>query len=191
MADRDEVTRRLRASSAKGSEVVDGLMDLVYDDLRGYARAILRRGMDGAVDPTSIVHEAYLKLVHQDRVSYRDRRHFFAIAALAVRRILVDHARREGALKRGGLAGRTTLDARHLIGGVSDVAVLDLHEALEVLARDEPRAARLVELRFFGGLTNAEAAAQLDISQSTAVLDWRYARAWLYRRLDEAGGASR
>ena len=183
MASPDEVTRLLQASRTTGAGAVEELMRLIYDDLRAYARAALGRGGAHSVDPTGLVHEAYVKLVHQESATYQDRRHFFAVAAQAVRRILVDHARWEGAQKRGGGDAGTRVDTRDLLQETTSVDVLDLHEAMEALAAEEPRAARLVELRFFGGLTGAEAAEQLGISASTASLDWRYARAWLYRRL--------
>lgn len=176
------------SETAGGQAAVDELMPLVYEQLRGLAASLIGPGVARSVDPTGIVHEAYLKLVDQERVDYRCKTHFFAVAAVAVRRLMVDQARRNGAAKRGGDRVRTTL--RSSVIGEKDAAVdlLDLEDALAELEAEEPRAARVVELRFFAGASNADAATHLGVSTATAERDWRYARAWLYRRL---GGEQR
>jgi RNA polymerase sigma factor (TIGR02999 family) len=159
------------------------LMDAVYGELRQLARAYLRRERgDHTLPPTALVHEAYLKLVDQKRVRWQNRAHFFAIAARQMRRILVDHARAHRAGKRGGGATIPLTDIDIAIDP-SDVDVLELESALEKLTTLDPRQSRLVELRFFGGLTVEETAAVLHVAPITVKRDWALARAWLYREL--------
>jgi RNA polymerase sigma factor (TIGR02999 family) len=154
--------------------------------LRRLARRYLHRERGAQSMPaTALVHEAYMKLVDQRRVRWQNRSHFFAIAAQVMRRVLVDDARARGAIKRGG-AITVTLDADDLPHSEQpDLVELDC--ALDKLARIDPRQARLVELRFFGGLTVDEAAAVLDVAAITVKRDWALARTWLYREL---GGSS-
>jgi len=184
VVDASEVTRLLRAWTDGHAAAGDALMDAVYGELRKMARGYLRRERDGhSLPPTALVHEAYLKLVDQQHVRWQNRAHFFAIAARVMRRILVDHARGHASAKRGGGGTTFTLldsDARLDPPGV-DILALDV--ALEKLAGIDPRQSRLVELRFFGGLTVDEAAAVLDIAPITVKRDWALARTWLYREI--------
>lgn len=144
---------------------------------------MIRESPGHTLQPTAVVHEAYLKLVGQERVEWRGRAHFFAVAAQAIRRILVDHARGKMAAKRGG--DRIKLDLNEQLVAAFDhsVDVLELDEALAALAKSHPRHVRIVEARFFGGLTVKEVADVLGISTATVEREWRFARAVLYRRL--------
>jgi RNA polymerase sigma factor (TIGR02999 family) len=168
-----------------GSSVArDELMPLVYEELRRLAGARLRdERADHTLQATAIVHEAYLRLVDQRRVRWRNRAHFFAIAARMIRRILVDHARRRQAGKRGGGRVRVTMDEEWAGIAERDLDLVALDEALRELAELDPELARLVEMRFFGGLTIEETAAALEISPATVKREWAAARAWLRRRI--------
>jgi len=165
-----------------GREDVDGMLPVLYDELREIAARVLGRGGGGSIVPTSIVHEAYLRLARADDPRWKDRSHFLALAARCMRQVLVDHHRREGAAKRGGDWQRVTLSGRAELGG-GQLDAMALEELLDELERRDPRQARVVELRFFGGLTNDEIAAELDVSRPTVEREWRHARAWLGRRL--------
>jgi len=187
----DEVTRLLKASSAGDTSAFPLLMPLVYEELRRLARACLegeRRGH--TLQPTALVHEAYLKLVGQKDARFENRGHFFRIAANAMRRILVDHARTRGRDKRGGESAPVPLDELLLPYEQRGIDVLALEEALQALAELDERKAALIELRYFGGLSMTEAAAALDVPLRTSERDWTLARAWLRGRLSprEAGG---
>lgn len=167
---------------------------MVYDNLRRLAADRLG-GSDWTCQPTAIVHEAYLRLVDQTRVDWQGRTHFLAVGAEMVRRVIADEARRRGRQKRGGGWGRVTLDGTALEGaGMKEVAApidsLDLEEALCRFGEVDPRACRVVELRFFGGLTEGEAASVLGVSERTARNDWRAARAWLRKELAGAAAES-
>ena len=155
----------------------------LYDELRRLAEACFRgQPADHTLEPTALVHEAYLRLAgHRD--DYRDRTHFVAVAVTAMRQILVDHARRRGAGKRGGRWHRVTLADPISPGSGREVDVLDVEDALRKLAALDERKARVVELRFYGGLTIAEVAALLDVSTITVNRDWWTARAWMEREL--------
>ena len=182
MAESTGVITDLLLAHARGDgEAFSRLVPLVYDDLRRIARKSLRRSYGArTIDTTGLVHEAYLKLVDQTRARYRDRSHFFAVAARAMRQILVDEARRRTAGKRGGGVRPVTLEEdRH--GGVSSDAdwLLSLEEALESLARLDPRLPRVVECRFFAGLSEEETADALGVSTRTIQRDWMRAKAWL------------
>jgi RNA polymerase sigma factor (TIGR02999 family) len=181
----DEITRHLQAWGEGDPQAVDRLFPLVYRELRRLARGRLRRERDGTLSATALVHEAYLRLVDQTRADVRDRGHFFAIASKVMRRILVDHARRRGAQKRGGDDARVTLDEARLAEAAPAADVLAIDEALERLERLDERLARTVELRFFGGLSVEETAAALGISEATVKRDWSKARLFLY---DEIAG---
>jgi len=171
------------------SEAPGELFPLVYEELRALARGQLRRHPAGeTLRPTALVHEAYLKLVDQTRVRINDREHFFALAAKAMRQILVDHARRSSALKRGGDAIRTVLSQDDASVELPVVEMLALDEALSHLESLEPRLAQVVELRFFGGLSVEETAAALDLSSRTVKRDWRKARAFLYTEISGRAG---
>lgn len=186
MTDHTDVTQLLLAWTDGEEAAGAALMDAVYGELRRMARAyLLEERRDHSLPATALVHEAYLKLVDQRRVKWQSRAHFFAITSRVMRRLLVDHARARGATKRGsGIA--ISLDGvdGEARGKSTDVIALDL--ALEKLARIDPRLARVVELRFFGGLTVDETASVMDIAAITVKRDWAVARTWLFREL---GGA--
>ncbi len=168
-----------------GSESTDRLFEQVYDRLRALASGALRGERAGhTLQTTGLVHEAYLKLA-DDGIVWKDRAHFFGIAARAMRQILVDHARRRGRQKRGGEWQRTTLDASILEGlPGSTVEVLDVHRALEKLAAEHPDLEQIVEWRFFAGLENREIAEISGVSERTIERHWRFARAWLLREIE-------
>ncbi len=162
----------------------DELLAVVYRELRGLAQNYLRNERaNHTLQPTALIHEAYLKLVDQTAAVARDRSHFCATAARAMRQILVDHARRKHADKRGGDRAAVTLDEAMAHYEAQGLDVIDLNDALEELSRLEERKARVVELRFFGGLTAAETAEVLGISEKTVEADWYMARAWLRRAM--------
>ena len=178
-----DITGLLVAWSNGEQAVGSPLMDAVYSELRRLARGYLRRErIDHSLPPTALVHEAYLKLVDQRRVKWQSRAQFFAIAAHVMRRILVDHARARGAAKRGAGA-KVALEDIDAETSPPDVDMLDLDAALEELALIDPRQSRLVELRFFGGLTVNETAVVLGVAPITVKRDWALARAWLFRAL--------
>jgi RNA polymerase sigma factor (TIGR02999 family) len=162
----------------------DRLMALVYDDLRRRAAAYLRRERSShTLQPTALVHEAYLRLLDQDRVVWQNRTHFLAIAASMMRRVLVDHGRRQKAGKRGGAGTRVTLDESFAPVAPRGLDLLALDEALSELAALDEQQARIVELRAFGGLSVEETAEALEISPATVKRHWSFALAWLQRRL--------
>ena len=179
-----DVTALLVAWS-QGNRIAQGqLIEIVYSELKQLAKAYLRRERPNhSVAATALVHEAYLKLVDQRRVQWHNRGHFFGIAAQAMRRILVDHARASHAAKRDG--GRLNVEPNDQEPRLplSDLDLLALDEALSRLDAVEPRWRHLVELRFFAGLTVAETASLLELSPATVKRDWSLARAWLYREL--------
>ncbi len=190
MTGRDHTTNLLLQASSGDRRAADQLMPLVYDELVRLAQQLMQMERAGhTLQATALVNEAYLKLVDQGRADWKDETHFFAVAATAIRRILVDHARTHGRRKRGGDQARVELDTQVIGAPCDGIDILELDDLLEALAADDPRAAQLVQLRFVGGLTVEQAARHLDISTATAHRDWRYARAWLLHRLDsEAGG---
>lgn len=156
------------------------LLPLVYDELRRLASSRMARE-NGAhtLQPTALVHEAWLRLARPDAPRWNDRAHFFRAAALAMRRILVDHARAKASVRRGSGAERVSLDALDLAGAAPDESVLRVDDALERLERDDPALARLVTLKFFGGFTNAEIADATGVTERTVERQWAYARACL------------
>jgi len=163
------------------------LMQLLYTELQATARGLMsRERIEHTLQPTALVHEAWLKIIDQDRVQWQDRAHFFGIAARCMRQVLVDHARTKGAAKRGGDLRQVTLDEGILAGGPVDTQLLDLDESLQRLAELDVRAAEVAELRIFGGLTVAEIAHNLDVSKRTVDGDWSMARLWLTRELGAA-----
>jgi len=182
-----DVTGLLLAWGRGDQSAADRLVPAVYDELHRRAeRAMRREGGDHTLQATALVHESYLRLVDQRRVEWRSRAHFFAIAATVMRRILVDHARARLAAKRGGGAAPITLAGAGegaAADGADEVDLLALHEALERLAVLDPEQARLVELRYFGGLTIDETADALGVSPATVKREWTLARAWLRREL--------
>jgi RNA polymerase sigma factor (TIGR02999 family) len=177
----NEITHILSAMEQGDPNAAAQLWPLVYEELRGIARAQMAREPPGqTLDATALVHEAYLRLGGDEGQAFANRRHFFAAAAQAMRRILVENVRRKGRDKHGGGRRREHADLDSLLAGGPAEELLALHEALERLAAHDPLKARLVELRFFAGLTLEQAAECLNISGSTADRSWRYARAWLY-----------
>ncbi|MEO8138575.1 MAG: sigma-70 family RNA polymerase sigma factor [Gemmatimonadota bacterium] len=179
-----DVTRLLADLSGGHTGALERLLPLVYDELKQLAASQLRRERDEhTLGPTALVHEAFFRLVDQRSVSWQGRAHFFGVAAQAMRRILVDHARRRSAAKRGR-QHQVTLDSE--AAGADEAPadeVLAVDEALERLAAVDPRQAKLVELRYFAGFSIEEAAQLLEISPATAKRDWTFARAWLQREL--------
>ena len=187
------VTGLLQAWDRGDLHARDQLMRVVYEELRRRAAAYLRRERtDHTLQPTALVHEAYLRLVGQERIVWQNRAHFFGVAAQMMRRILVDHARGRGRGKRGGAAVKVTLDERVAAAKAPDWDLLMLNDALSELAEIDPQQSRIVELRYFGGLTEAEVADVLAVSRSTVSREWHTARAWLHRRIRTTGatGAS-
>jgi len=178
-----EITRILQEIE-RGTRDVDELLPLVYDELRVQAERYLRQERRGhTLQPTALVHEAYLRLVGAKQTTWQNRQHFYAVAATAMRRILVDHARRHRAAKRGGDMKPVSLaDADHPSPGL-DIDLVALDEALSRLAGFDPRKSRIVELRYFGGLATNEIARMLGITSRTVERQWSLARAWLYDEL--------
>lgn len=182
-----EVTQLLIAWGAGDGAAGERLLPMVYEELhRQAARAMRREAGEHTLQATALVHEAYLRLVDQHRIEWRNRAQFMGVAAEVMRRILVDHARTRLAAKRGGGAQRVTLDEEQEAGvadGGPGLNVLELHEALERLAGIDPPQARVVELRYFGGLSIEETAEVMHISPATVKREWTIARAWLRREL--------
>ena len=179
------LTELLAAANSGGDGAADALARAVYGELRHLAVGHLRAERpDHTLQPTALVHEAYLRLLAGDRVQWRDRAHFFGVAARVMRRVLVDHARRQRAAKRDGGVSVPLDDVIGLADTEGEpLDVLRLHDALEALARLDPRQARLVELRFFVGLTIDETANVLGVSPVTVTREWAMARAWLAAEL--------
>ncbi len=176
-----EVTRLLKEWGNGRQEALDQLLPRIYAELRRLASSYLRRERpDHTLQPTALVHEAFLKLVDQRAVRWQNRAHFFGIAAQAMRRILVDHARAHAADKRGAGERAVSLDEVSVAIGAPDIDVLALDEALTRLATLDLQQSRVVELRFFGGLTLEETAQVLNISPATVGREWTLAKAWLY-----------
>jgi RNA polymerase sigma factor (TIGR02999 family) len=181
-----EVTQLLRQLAQGEGRVVDQLFPLVYDELRAIAHGRIRNEPSGhTLNTTALVHEAYLKLVDQDGVEWQNRSHFFAVAARAMRRILMDYAIARKAQKRGGDRRQVPLDEVVVLAEQRSEELLALDEALRRLETLEERHGRVVECRFFGGMSIEETAAALDISPATVKRDWTLARAWLHRELAE------
>lgn len=180
-----EATAILDAINRGEAGAANRLLPLVYDELRALASHWMRRERsDHTLQPTALVHEAYIRLVDQTKADWKGRAHFMAVAAQTIRHVLVDHARRVNAEKRGGDRHRTSLhDDLKSAEGRNDVDLLALEEALEKLGQLHPRQAKVVELRFFGGLSIEETAHVLGVVRSTVADDWMIARAWLSREL--------
>jgi len=180
----EPVTALLKRWRQGDSAALEKLVPLVYSELRRIAARQLRRERPNhTLQPTALVHEAYLRLVDVDRLNVRDRTHLLSLAARLMRQVLVDNARRRRALKRGGDPTLVSLSEVSIPTDTAAVDVLALDEALNELSSDDPRLSRLVELKFFAGLTIAEAAHALGVSTATVERDWTIARAWLYERL--------
>ncbi len=177
------VTCLLHAWTGGDEEALSRLMPLVYEELRRRARHYIARERPGAtLQPTALVNEVYLRLVDAD-VPWQDRAHFYAIAAQMMRRILIDAARARGCEKRGGEQRKVIFDEHWIGAPADDRQLLALDDALEALARKDPRKAKVVELRFFGGLNLEEIAAVLKISEDTVGRDWNFAKSWLAREI--------
>lgn len=182
----DQVTELLARWSEGDSAAIEKLTPLIYDELRRLAHKHLKREREGhTLQTTALVHEAYVRLVEQTNVHWQNRAHFFAVSAQVMRHILVDYARKSGSAKRGGDAQRVTLDEGAMISGERASELVALDEALNSLAEIHPRRSKVVELRYFGGMNNKEAAAVLKISEASIERDWRFAKAWLYRELQQ------
>jgi len=186
-ADADQVTRLL-ANWGQGDEAaLEKMTPIVYDELRRLAHRYMQgQRPDHTLQTTALVNEAYLRLVDQTTPSFANRSHFFAVAATAMRQILVNHAKAQQRQKRGGGASKVDLDTAALISPEQTKTVLDVDEALERLARFDSRKAQVVELKYFGGLNQDEIAEVLKISIVTVRRDWLFARAWLYTELQSA-----
>ena len=192
MAAGPDVTGLLDDWSRGDRRALDTLLPIVYAELRRIAARQLRHERDGhTLQPTALVHEAYLRLVAQHTVDWQGRAHFYGVAAQVMRRILVDHARRQAARKRGDGAQRVPLEEVAETPAVNQIAVLDLDHALGRLEQLDRGLAQIVELRAFGGLTIDEAARVLKISPTTAKREWRTAKAWLTNELGAGGGGVR
>jgi RNA polymerase sigma-70 factor (ECF subfamily) len=188
MSPQGDVSVLLRAWSDGDQNALDKLAPIVYDELRRLARYYLQGERPGhSLQATALVNEAYLRLVDYKRMRWGNRAHFFAVSAQLMRRILVDHARRHN-LKRGGAVQHVELEDVAVVGGDRAENLVALDDALQSLARMDARKARVVELRFFGGLSVEETAEVLQISQVTVMRDWSSARAWLYREMGGGPG---
>ena len=178
-----DVTAILRAWSEGDRQALDRLTPIIYDELRRLARRYVRQERPGhSLQATALVNEAYMRLVDYKRMQWQDRAHFFAVSAQLMRRILVDHARRHN-LKRGAAVTHVSLDDAASMPGEAPTDLLALDDAMTALAQLDPRKARVVEMRFFGGLSVEETAAVLSVSEVTVMRDWSSAKAWLYREL--------
>lgn len=181
--DRGSVTRLLQEAADGQADSMEQLLPLVYSELRALAASRMRAERNNhTLQPTALVHEAYLRLIDQ-RTPWQNRAHFFAVAAQAMRRIVIDYARAARSAKRGSAAARVTLDEALAATEGPDIDVLALHEALTRLEQFDPRAAKIVELRFFAGLDVEDAAEATGLSPATIKREWASAKAWLRREL--------
>ncbi len=187
----EEVTRILGRISAGEPEAAEQLFPLIYQELRRVAgRQLRNERRDHTLQPTALVNEVWLRLVGSSKPAYENRSHFLRVASAAMRRILIDHARRRNAAKRQAGERRVPLSAAEnsVTGAIEqEEYILALHEALERLAEFDPRQAQIVELRFFGGMTIPETAEALGVSHATVERDWRVAKAWLHREISGGG----
>ena len=184
IAPTEQATRLLIDWSNGNRDAAAGLMPLVYDELRRLARTYLQRERpDHTLQATGLVHEAYLRLVDQKTTTWQNRAHFFGVAAQLMRRILVDHARRHRTDKRGGEWTKVEFDEALAPATSRTLDVIALDDALRDLAQLNPQHSQIVELRFFGGMSNDEVAEVLDVSARTVQREWRMARAWLRRQI--------
>jgi len=187
-SDSDNVTRLLIEWGDGNQQALEALVPLIYKELRNLAHNFLYRERPGhTLQTTALVHEAYLKLIDQNDARWQNRAHFFAIAAQAMRRILIDSARKHAAAKRGGPQAELSLDEVADIALEPDSNLLKLDEALNELAKIDPRQSRIVELRYFGGLTIEETAEVISVSPATVKRERMMARAWLHQEITESG----
>ena len=183
-SEKDEITRLLVDFSKGDRATLDELFPVVYDELRRLASNYLRRERNNhTLQPTALVHEAYMKLIDQREVDWQNRAHFFGIAAQMMRRILLKHAEKHNAEKRGGNFQKVNLDEAIVFFEKQNLDVLALDKALSQLAEFDEKQARIVELRFFGGLKNEEVAEVIGVSLATVKREWTIAKAWLMREL--------
>lgn len=179
-----EVTQLLRAWRGGDQTALDRLLPLVYDELRRLAAHYLRGERQGhTLQSSALVNEAYLRLVEQDQIDWQSRAHFFGVASQVMRRVLVDHARARNYQKRGGKLAHVELDEAATLVAEQAAELVALDEALDALARLDPRKSRVVELRYFGGLSAEETAEVLGVSEVTVLREWGRAKAWLRREL--------
>ncbi|MEP7039105.1 MAG: sigma-70 family RNA polymerase sigma factor [Acidobacteriota bacterium] len=180
-----EITEMLREWSGGKQEALDAILPLIYDELHRQAANFLRKERPGhTLQTTALIHETYLKLIDQRDVSWQNRAHFFGIAAQAMRRILVDYAKARHREKRGGAEENLPFEETLIVvSGERSIDLVNLDEALMRLAKLDERQAKIVELRYFGGLSIEETAEALNISPATVKIDWRTAKAWLYQQL--------
>ena len=192
MADTAQVTELLRLSSQGNREAEARLMEVLRDELQRLAVACMRtERKDHTLQPTALVNEAYLRLLGQKGKDWKDRKHFLVVAAQVMRRVLIDYARARGSAKRAGHARRLTLDeAMAVTHDHWAEELLDLDAAMSRLAEFDPRQARIIELRFYGGLTETEIAEELGVSERTVKREWKVGRAWLYGELQQRGSKS-
>jgi RNA polymerase sigma-70 factor, ECF subfamily len=184
MPDSEAITQLIQNCRKGDSEASEKLISAAYKELRKLAQSYMRRERpDHTLHATALVNEAYIRLVGQHDVEWRDRAHFFALLANQMRFVLVDHARKSKAEKRGGPAFKLSLDEVVGLGEQRDEEILAVHEALARLEKLDPKAAQVVELRFFGGLTENEAAKIMGVSVATLKRDWTFARSWLFTEL--------
>lgn len=180
----DEITQQLIAWSNGDAAALERLIPVVYQELRRMADQYLRREDVGhSLQPTALVHEAYLRLIDQTKVEWKNRAQFFGVAAQMMRRILIDHAKTKHRLKRGGTAIKVLLDENVNISQERAAELIALDDALQELAQMDERKSRIVELRYFGGLSVDETAEVLGVSDKTVMRDWNLAKAWLYQQL--------
>ncbi|HYV07914.1 MAG TPA: sigma-70 family RNA polymerase sigma factor [Blastocatellia bacterium] len=185
-ASQQQITERLIAWSSGDEGAMNDVIRAVYQELHRMAGRYLRlERPDHSLQPTALVHEAYLRLVDQTQVSWQSRGHFFGVAAQMMRRILVDHARTRQRDKRGGSAVRVSLDEAFFLTPEKSADLVALDESLERLAEIDNRKSRVVELRYFGGLSVDETAEALEVSPQTVLRDWKLAKAWLYQEIQE------
>ena len=179
-----EITQLLAEWSDGNQSALDELYPLVYEELHRLARRYMSRERKGhTLQTTALINEAYVRLVDQKNVHWANRSHFFAISAQIMRRILIDHARRHAYAKRGGGAQQVSLEEVAIVAREQSAEIIRLDEALKILAKMDPRRCHVVELRYFGGLSNEEIAGVLNVSENTVTRDWNLARAWLYQQL--------
>lgn len=180
------ITLLLRAAASGERNDLDALMHAIYDDMRRLAMSHMRSERDDhTLQPTALVHEAYVKLVDQRSTDWKDRVHFFAVASRIIRRILIDHARERNALKRGGAGERIKLDENDVLAPAASLDLIALDEAMAELAELDERQAKIVELRFFGGCSIEEIAELLQMGRRSVDREWQGAKAWLYCRLQD------
>ncbi|TVQ51038.1 MAG: sigma-70 family RNA polymerase sigma factor [Phycisphaerales bacterium] len=186
MSHPSDVTELLHRASTGDRPAIDQLLPLVYDELRRLAEHHLKsERADHTLQATALVHEAYLRLVNQQQVQWKGRAHFMAVASMAIRRILVDAARARNAQKRGGQSSRLSLDRELVYDHHQATDLIALHDALDRLAHEHPEKARVVEMRFFGGLSTDECATVLGVTDRSIERYWQFARAWLFRALNQ------